>query len=133
MSALKIKAALEIALASITPALITVFENADYVPVTGTPYQRVNIMSIEPENPTFGDNFRRERGIFQVSLMYPLNAGAGTAITQAELIRQKFYRGATFVNAGVTVTIERTPEVSAGYVDVDRWRVPVKVRFYANI
>lgn len=133
MSALKIKAALETALNTITPLLKTIFENSDYVAVTGTAYQMTNILSIEPENPTFGDGFRRERGIFQISLMYPLNAGAGAAVTQAELIRQKFYRGATFVSGGVTVTIERTPEIGAGYVDLDRWRIPVKVRWYANI
>jgi len=36
-------------------------------------------------------------------------------------------------NAGVNVTIEQTPEISAGSADGDRWVISVRIRFYANI
>ena len=69
----------------------------------------------------------------QIKLMYPLQVGSVTAITRAELIRSTFYRGASFTASGVTVIIERTPEIGAGSVEGDRWAIPVKIRFFANI
>lgn len=133
MSTVSIRKALEIALNAIAPALATAWENAEFVPVTGTPYQAVNLMFATPENPSFGGNFVRERGIFQVTLQYPIQTGVNAAMARAELIKSVFYRGATFVNSGVYVTIDKTPEIAPGSVDGDRWTLPVKIRFYANI
>lgn len=131
MSAVKIKAALETALNGMT-ALSTVMENTAFAPVAGTPYQQVNILFAEPENVEYGRT-HRELGYMQIKLMYPLQAGSVTAITRAELIRSTFYRGASFTASGVTVIIERTPEIGAGSVEGDRWAIPVKIRFFANI
>ncbi len=131
MSAVKIKAALETALNGMA-ALSTNWENAAFTPVAGTPYQQVNILFAEPDNAEYGRTYR-ELGYMQIRLMYPLQVGAVTAITRAELIRSTFYRGASFTASGVTVVIERTPEIGAGIVDGDRWALTVKIRFYANI
>jgi len=131
MSAIKIKAALESALNSMT-ALATAWENIEYVPVTGTPYQQVNILMAEPDNNEYGRTYR-EIGYMQIKLMYPLKNGSLTAITRAELIRSTFYRGASFTSSGVTVVIDKTPEISEGSVEGDRWAIPVKIRFFANI
>ena len=130
MSAVKIKAALETALNGMT-ALSTAWENAPFIPVAGTAYQQVNILLAEPENVEYGRT-HRELGYMQIKLMYPLQVGSVTAITRAELIRSTFYRGASFTSSGVTVIIERTPEIGAGSVEGDRWAINVKIRFYAN-
>ena len=131
MSAVKIKTALETALNGMT-ALSTAWENAAFIPVAGTAYQQVNILFAEPDNVEYGRT-HRELGYMQIKLMYPLQVGSVTAITRAELIRSTFYRGASFTSSGVTVIIERTPEIGAGSVEGDRWAIPVKVRFFANI
>lgn len=131
MSAVKIKAALETALNGMA-SLSTAWENAAFTPVAGTPYQQVNILFAEPDNVEYGRT-HRELGFMQIKLMYPLQVGSVTAITRAELIRSTFYRGASFTSSGVTVIIDRTPEISAGSVEGDRWAIPVKVRFFANI
>ncbi len=134
MSSVKVRAALETALNGMSPLLITAWENAAFSPPAATtPYQQVNILFAEPENPTYGGSFYRERGILQVTLLYPLQSGPNAAEARAELIRSTFYRGANFINSGVTVTVEKTPEISPGIVDGGMWRVPVKIRFYANI
>lgn len=133
MSLSLVRAALETALNAILPALATAWQNVKYDPVPGTPYQAVYLLPAEPENPTMGDTFHRERGIFQVSLFYPLLAGPGAAETRAELIRTAFYRGASFTSGTVTVRIDRTPEVGQGRADEDRWHVPVKIRYFAEI
>jgi len=132
MSTVNIRAALETALNNITPSIAQAWENAAFTPVAGTPYQQVNILFAEPDNVEYGRTYR-ELGYLQIKLMYPLKNGSLTAITRAELIRSTFYRGASFTSSGVTVVIDKTPEISAGSVEGDRWAIPVKIRFFANI
>lgn len=130
MSLPTVRIALETALAAMSPALGTAWDNADYTPTVGTPYQQAHLMPAEPANPETG-GLVREQGILSVRLMYPLGAGPGTAETRAELIRSTFYRGASFTSGGVTTVIERTPEIAPGRAEDDRWVVPVRIRFYA--
>lgn len=133
MSIVLIQAALEAHLAAMMPLLDTESENVPYTPKSGTPYQRVDLLSAEPENPTMGDGFHREIGIFQIMLRYPVGIGAGDAKERAELIRAAFKRGQSLANGGITVQIDRTPAVSAGIIQGDRYCVPVRVRYFANV
>ncbi len=111
----------------------TAWENVSFTPPEiGTPYQRVYLMPAEPDNREIGTIYQ-ERGIFQISLLYPLQAGTAVVMDRASLIRSVFFRGASFTNSGVTVTITKTPEIGQGTVDGDRWFVPVKCRFSAFI
>ncbi|MFA9200503.1 MAG: phage tail terminator-like protein [Cypionkella sp.] len=126
-----IRAALETALAAMSGNLATAWENVPYTPVPGTPYQRVYLLPVEPDNPTIG-RFTTEKGVFQVSLYYPLDTGSAAAAARAELIRDTFYRGASFTSGGLTTIIERTPEIAPALTLDDRFVVPVRVRFYAH-
>lgn len=131
MSAVLIRQALEVALAAMSPSLASAWENTPYTPVEGTPYQRVYVLFGDPDNPEMG-RFTQERGILQVSLAYPLGDGPAAAMTRAELIRDTFYRGASFTASGVTAVVEKTPEISPAQIEDDRYVVPVRVRFFAN-
>jgi hypothetical protein len=135
MSTVKVKAALEMALDAMVPALATAWPNVAFTPPidSSTPWQRADVLFAAPEDLEIGSTYHREQGVFLVTLSYPLQTGTGAAQTRAELLRGIFFRGATFTNAGVVVTIEQTPEIPAGFADGDRWVVPVKVRFFANI
>lgn len=149
MSAVKIRAAMEVALDAMTPAIDTAWENAAFAPRgtvdaghriegipyaqgDGTPYQQVHILFAQPDNETFG-SAHVERGFMQVALKYPLMAGTAAVTARAELLRSTFYRGQSFSSGGVTVIIEKTPEIGSGSVDGDRFVVIVKIRFFANI
>ncbi|MDD5385349.1 MAG: phage tail terminator-like protein [Gallionella sp.] len=133
MSVVNIRAALETALNAMTPALATAWENSAFSPPgQTTPFQQVAILFAQPENLEFGSSYR-QAGYMQITLQYPLQTGPSAAATRAELIKSVFPRGASFVKSGTTVVIEKTPEVSPGYVDGDRYSVPVKVRFFSNI
>lgn len=128
-----IRSALESALNAMSPALLTSFENVSFTPPVSTvPYQVCNLLFAEPENIEYGSG-HRENGYLQIRLMYPLQIGTSTINARAELIRTTFYRGASFSNSGVNVVINKTPEVSPGAVDGDRFSIIVKVRFFANI
>jgi hypothetical protein len=133
MSQSNIRNALENALAAITQAIDIVHENEAYEPIAGRPFCEAYVMFATPANPTMGDGFYQELGIFQINLQYPTEVGTAAAAAQAQLIRDAFPRGATFVFGGVTVQVDRTPEISAGTVDADRWFLPIKVRWHADI
>lgn len=130
MSLPLVRIALESALVAMSPALSTAWDNADFTPAVGTPYQQIHLMPAAPDNPEIG-GLAREQGIFSVRLMYPLGAGPAAAEARAGLIRSTFYRGASFTSGGVTAVIERTPEIAPGRAEEDRWVVPVRIRFYA--
>lgn len=134
MSDKSIRAALEIRLAAMSPALATAFENQGYKPVNGTPYQRVHLLTAEPENEEAGGSpFRRLHGLFQITLFYPQSEGPGNAATRAEAIRSQFPRGLSLTSGGVVVTVEKTPYVMAGFNEEGRYVLPVRVPYYANI
>ena len=133
MSQPTIRAALEAALASLAPAIDTAWQNVPYTPVTGRPYQAAYLLPAEPDNHSMGDGSRQERGIFQVNLMFPPGQGTATAGARAEMIATLFRRGASFTRDGITVQIERTPEISNGRAADDRWMVPVKIRYFSNL
>jgi len=132
MSVVKIRAALETALNSMSPALSTAFENTLFVPVAGTAYQQAHVLFASPDNSEFGSRYR-EMGFMQVKLMYPLSVGTATVAARAELIRTTFARGNTFTSGGVTTIVNKTPEIRPGNVEGDRYAVPVIIEFYANI
>lgn len=132
MSNVAIRAALQLALDAVVPALSTSWENAQFNPVSGTPYQKVELLRARPITPTM-DKFRQELGVMQVTLFYPLNAGTGAAEARAELIRNTFEKGNRYANSGVNVTIESSPHIMAGSRDGDRWMVPVRVPYFSNI
>lgn len=133
MSQPTIRAVLESALASIKPAIDTAWQNVPYTPVTGRPYQAAYLLPVAPENYSMGNDSRQERGIFQVSLFYPPGLGTAAAGARAEAIAALFHRGASFIKDGITVQIERTPEIADGRADDDRWMVPVKIRYFCNL
>lgn len=132
MSNAAISAALETALLAAGSTFPTAWENVNFVP-TQAAYQVVTVMFAEPENPTMGSQFFRQRGYLQVQLRYPLGEGKQPAVARAETLCAAFPRGASFVSGGITTIIERSPEVMAGYTDENRFIVNVKIRFFANI
>lgn len=133
MSIVKVRAALETALNGMSPALATAWENNAFAPPAATvPYQSAFVLPATPDNREYGSSYQ-EQGMFQVTLMYPLQTGTSAAAARAELLRATFKRGSSFTNLGVTVNIIRTPEVSAGTVDGDRFSMHIKIRFSAFI
>lgn len=132
MSITAIRAALEAKLTAITPVLATAYENVAFTPVTGTAYQACYTLRAAPDNASMGDSFYRERGIFQVNLMYPQNAGPGAAETRAGLIRAAFKRGTTLTSGATIVHVTDTPEIGTGRAEGDRFMIPVRIRWIAG-
>ncbi len=132
MSAVLVRSALEVALAGMSPALPTANENAPFTPTVNVPYQRVTCLLAQPANDEFGAIYREE-GFLQVDLNYPLNTGPAAAAARAELIRSTFARGNTFTASGQKVHVTKTPEIMPARIDEDRYVVPVRIPFHAQI
>ncbi len=132
MSVELVRKAIETAVAAITPTIDCEWENVGYTPVTGTPYQKFNLLLADPDNYGYGSGPFIEMGFFQLSLFYPLQTGPSVATIRADLIRSTFYRGLTLTSGAQSVIIEKTPTIGSGRVDGDRYMIPVKVRFFSH-
>jgi hypothetical protein len=133
MSIVNIRAALETRLNAISPSIATAWESVPYTPVTGTPYQQVNLAVSDTQNPTLGDGMYRIIGFLQVLLCYPPGTGPKAASARAELIRNQFQRGLGLSSGGTDVLIDRTPTIAPAIIDGDRYRLPVTIYFSADI
>lgn len=127
MSLTIIRAALEKKLMLLDGSMATSFENASITPTPGTPYQDAVLMPATPDNQIMGRSVYCERGIFQVSLMYPIGKGSKDAGDKAQALRAHFKRGTSLAESGLTVNIINTPGVSTGMRDGDRYRMVVSI------
>ena len=133
MSVVSIRSALETALAAISPPIATAWENDAFTPPDlETPYQAAFLMLAQPDNTEIGPQ-HVQRGIFQVSLFYPLAAGTAAVNARAEMVRAAFRRGLSLTSGGIIVTVEKTAEIGPGAIADDRFVLPVRVRFYAPV
>jgi hypothetical protein len=133
MSAVSIRAALEVALNAMSPALATSWENQKFTPpAVSVPYQIATMLFARPDNSVYGSE-HQELGYLQVKLMYPQQSGTATVAARAELLRSTFYRGSSFTSSGVVVIISDTPEIVPGQIEDGRYAQVVKIRFYSNI
>lgn len=128
-----IRNALERALDAMTPMLPTAHQNEAYEPQTGVAYQEAYLLRADPDNSTLGDGYYQERGVFQVTLKYPLGQGTAACEQRAGMIRSLFARGATFAADGITVQIDTTPTIGGGLPDGDAWSQSVKIRWHADV
>ena len=120
-------------LGGVLSANLTAWEGVTFVTTPGVPYQRVNLIMGMPENPTYGGNFSREIGFFQLTLYYPSQRGTSALMTRAELIRSTFPRGSSFSNGGVVVNVTRKPDIFSIILDEEVLTVVVRIPYRADI
>ena len=132
MSQANIRKAFEKKLISVCPANSIAFEAVDYTPKNGTPYHSCRLVPATVQNPTLGDNYHREVGIFSVVLHYPLGVGSQQAAARAEELKLIFHRNLTIVEANTEVNISKTPSIGSGYVDNGRYCIPIRIQYYTN-
>ncbi len=117
----------------VVTAKLTAWEGVAFATVPLVPYQRVNLLSSPPENPSFGGSFYRELGFMQVTLYYPVQRGVLDIMTRAELLRTTFARGASFTSSGVTVNIPKKASISAPKIDEEVISSYVRIPYWADI
>ena len=121
--------ALEKRLATLTPAIAIAYENVAFIPVTGTPYHKAVLIPNETTAPAIDQATKIEKGIFQVSIYYPLNQGTSAAGLRAELIRAHFPAGLVLTEGTYKVRVSRPPAIAGGMPDGAFYMIPVSIYF----
>ena len=112
----------------------TAWENVSYRPAAGVPWQRVNLLPAQTENPTFGEPFRRPVGVLQITLFFPMGAGPGPAAARADVVRGIFRRGTVLGSGDVRVRLERDPYNGPAIpLDGAWYALPVSVPYVADV
>ena len=124
-----IRAALDTHLSWMDCAPPLVWEGQDYTPTPGTTYAKVDLMPRRPANPTLDERTQDNGGIYQIGLYFPRGTETGRMAALAGEIQTHFAAG-TLLTAGIiTVRIDGTPAIAAGFPTGDRWLVPVSIRY----
>jgi len=110
----------------------TAYENTTFTPKADFPHQLSRLVPLPVENPTFGDNYNREIGFYQVVLSYPKGKGVGTLATMADMVKDYFKRGTTLVEGSDKIIIDRTPEISSVYINDNRAEITIRIRYYSE-
>lgn len=83
------------------------FDNYNFAPTKGQPYVVPTLMPAEPDllsgEP---DLITEERGIYQVSLFYPVNVGPAIVRRMADTVANHFKVGTKLMSGGHTVRIK---------------------------
>ena len=132
MSQVNIRKAFEKKLITFTPANTISFENASFTPVNNVPYYECRLAPQDVLNPTLGDNYHREVGVFQIVLCFPAGNGGQAAAAKAEELKQFFRRSTTLVESGTTVIVDKTPSIGRGYIESNRYCVPIRISYFTN-
>lgn len=128
-----IRIALESELNDISTSIDVKWENKAYTPIVGRPYQISYLKHAESDNSTMGCRRRIDRGLYQITLCYPLNDGAKNAHDRADLIIDHFKIGTVLTSGGQNVVINKTPKkVTLGVMD-ERYQVAVTITYYSQV
>ena len=130
---LKIKRACEEQLNSITPSVQIAYEGVNFVPPESELYEACQFYLKNPDDPTFGLGYYRERFQFQVFVADIKGKGTSNALSRAELIRQHFGKGTTLVQDDIKVLVLETPKIAGTTETNDRIVVPVLIDAIAEV
>jgi len=110
----------------------TAYENTTFTPKADFPHQLSRLVPLPVENPTFGDNYNREIGFYQIVLSYPKGNGVGNITLMADKVKDYFKRGTTLVEGSDKIIIDRTPEISPVYINDNRAEITIRIRYYSE-
>lgn len=135
MSIALVRRAFELDIDAMSPSLPTEFENVEFTnkPAGDLPYQRLFLFPTDPNNDTVGEGMYWEEGFFQVLLCYAQGTGTGAVTARAQMIQDRFFRGRGLPVGSLTVVVTATPTIANGYRDGDRYCVPVRIPYHAQV
>lgn len=113
-----------------TLGISTAFENANFTPTAGVLYLEESFLPGETTPvgvaSTSSDDFT---GIYQITVLAPLDGTKGPGMTAAKQVAEHFPRGMRLTHtSGQVVTILRTSQ-GPTFKRNDRWAIPVSIRY----
>lgn len=110
----------------------TALENVPFKPKANQAYQRTKLVPLPVENPTFGGDYHREVGFYQVTLSYPIGRGVGNMADMADKIQDYFKRSTLLIEGTDKITVDRTPDISSTYINETRVDQNIRIRYYSE-
>jgi hypothetical protein len=97
---------------------------------TPAKYLRLAFLPNQTRQITMGDDPQQKRGLFQVSVVWPVGHGIIDALDVADQIIDHF-RNQTLFASGVRITISSEPWAAGPLQDGDRVQIPVTIPYIA--
>lgn len=132
MSVFAVKKAVRIHLAAMPSVVPTAYEGMTFEPPDGM-YQRLQFNVLQPDDPTLGLGYYRERVTAQVFVVDQVGSGTGAAEQYAELVRNHFSKGTTLFESGVRIQVLTTPQIAGSVVVQNRLIVPVMIDLVGEV
>lgn len=121
-----------VATLSLTPALAVAWPNRDFTPPAGAAWLRVQHLPNASDRLFLrGSDPHRRRGILQIEVVAPLNAGPGTATRIAGEVALHFPADLALWSEGVKVTVSKAPDLAPALKEDAAWEALVSVRYEA--
>lgn len=105
-----------------TPAIKIAYENVSFTPPTGR-YLRCFMLPASTDSETLDGTHRNYSGVFQVSIVVPLNQGSAEALVIASAIDALY--PVTFVQDSLRITMTRPMGIRPGQVEENMYVLPI--------
>lgn len=112
------------------PAIPVAWENVPFVPPTGR-YIRAFLLPARTDSQTLDRDHRLYQGVFQVSLVMPLNTGAGGAESLAASLDAAF--DASFTQDGLRVYLLSPMSAAPAISEPNYFVVPVSAEYRSDV
>ena len=136
MSNASVRAALESRLANWaaarSPALTVVWQNVPANPAQGQTYLRAFLLPADTQSEDLEGLHRARLGVFQVSIVLPINVGPGAADGIADELNTLFPVNGRYTAGSVTTQIITPASPSSGFQDEATFIVPVSIGYRAD-
>lgn len=136
MSTNAVRAALEARLATWaaarSPVLRIAWQNTPFTPASGETYLQPFLLPAETDSADLKGDHRAYRGVFQVSITAPINAGVGAALGVAAELNTLFPVNGRYTSAGVTTQIIGPASAGPAIQEPDRLTIPVSIPYRAD-
>jgi len=108
------------------------FENVPFTPAGGETYLRVHILPARTVSADLEGDHRGYRGVCQVSIVCPINVGAGAAGNTADEIAALFPVNLRVTREGMTVQVITPASVAPALPTDSSFTVPVSFEYRAD-
>ena len=113
------------------PALPIAWENVPFTPPAGA-YLRAFLLPANTSSPDLAGAGRTYRGVYQVSVVAPLNAGPGAADGIADELADLFPLNTRLAVTGLTLQVITPVTAAQSAQDATNYTVPVSFQYRAD-
>lgn len=125
--------AARLAALTLSPVMPVSYPNRSFSPPANGKYLRARHLPNTTTQITLGaSGFNRHQGLFQIDVMWPLNAGETEPKEIAGAIIAQFKRGTEFTREGLLIRIPEPPSVAPALIDGVSYMVPITIRYQAD-